>query len=204
VPLLANDETAGYAQRALRAVSTRATGQLIDAMIDDRRPAVVRRRLAPVLSAAATQRAADGLVLGLGDAVFEVRARCARSLARLRGDFPGAALPRDTLLAHALREIARPDPGGQGLRHVFVLLGLAGDAEAMRIASHAVYSDAPGVRGTALEYLENVVPDPVRAPFMRRLGVDQPHHGTPRAETRDELLKTAVHMAMTDDKPEEL
>lgn len=204
VPLLANDETAGHAQRALRAVSIRATGQLIDAMIDDRRPAVVRRRLAPVLSAAATQRAADGLVLGLGDAVLEVRARCARSLARLRGDFPGAALPRDTLLAHAVGELGRPDPGGHGLRHVFVLLGLTGDAEAMKIASHAVYSDAPGVRGTALEYLEHVVPDPVRAPLMRRLGVNQPRHGMPRAETRDELLKTAVHLAITDDKPEEL
>ena len=204
VPLLANDETAGHAQRALRAVSIRATGQLIDAMIDGRRPAVLRRRLAPVLSAAATQRAADGLVLGLGDEVLEVRARCARSLARLRGDFPGAALPRDALLAHALRELGRPDSGGHGLRHVFVLLGLAGDAEAMKIASHAVFSDAPGVRGTALEYLDNVVPDPVRAPLMRRLGVDQPRHGTARAETRDELLKTAVHLPMADDKAEDL
>jgi AAA family ATP:ADP antiporter len=204
VPLLAKDEIAGQAQRALRAVSIRATGQLIDAMIDDRRPAVVRRRLAPVLSAAATQRAADGLVLGLSDEALEVRARCARSLARLRRDLPGAVLPQDVLLGHALRELSRPDAGGHGLRHVFVLLGLAGDTEAMRIASHAVHSDAPGVRGTALEYLENVVPDPVRAPLMRRLGVDQPRRGAPRAETRDELLKTAVHLAIAEDKPEEL
>ena len=204
VPLLANDDVAGQAQRALRAVAIRATGQLIDAMIDDRRPAVVRRRMAPVLSAAATQRAADGLVLGLGDEVLEVRARCARALARLRGDLPGAALSRDALLAHALRELGRPDAGGYGLRHVFVLLGLAGDAEAMKIASHAVFSDTPGVRGTALEYLENVVPDPVRAPLMHRLGVDQPRHRAPRAETRDELLKTAIHLAIADDKPEEL
>ena len=204
LPLLAQDEIAGQAQRALRAVSMRATGQLIDAMIDDRRPAVVRRRLAPVLSAAATQRAADGLVLGLGDEALEVRARCARSLARLRGDFPGASLPRDALEAHALRELGRPDAAGHGLRHVFVLLGLAGDAVAMKIASHAVHSDAPGVRGTALEYLENVVPDPVRAPLMHRLGVDQPRRGKPRAETRDELLKTAMVLALPDDKPEEL
>jgi hypothetical protein len=108
------------------------------------------------------------------------------------------------LLAHALRELGRPDAGGQGLRHVFVLLGLAGDAEAMKIASHAVHSDAPGVRGTAIEYLENVVPDPVRAPLMRRLGVDQPRPRAPRPETRDELLRTQVHLAMGDDKPEDL
>jgi hypothetical protein len=204
LPLLALDATAGQAQRALRAVSARATGQLIDAMIDERRPAVVRRRLAPVLSAVSTQRAADGLVLGLADEVLEVRARCGRSLARLRADFPGAVLPRDPLLAHALRELGRPDAGGQGLRHVFVLLGLAGDAEAMKIASHAVHSDAPGVRGTAIEYLENVVPDPVRAQLMRRLGVDQPRPRAPRPETRDELLRTQVHLAMGDDKPEDL
>ena len=204
VPLLANDDVAGHAQRALRAVATRATGQLIDAMIDERRPAVVRRRMAPVLSAAGTQRAADGLILGLADEALEVRARCARALARLREDFAGAAMPRDALLAHALRELGRPDAGGYGLRHVFVLLGLAGDAEAMKIASHAVFSETPGVRGTALEYLENVVPDPVRAPLMRRLGVDQPRHRAPRAETRDELLKTAIHLAIADDKPEEL
>ncbi len=204
VPLLANDDVAGQAQRALRAVAIRATGQLIDAMIDDRRPAVVRRRMAPVLSAAATQRAADGLLLGLGDEVLEVRARCARALARLRGDLPAVAVPRDALLAHALRELGRPDAGGHGLRHVFVLLGLAGDAEAMKIASHAVFSDTPGVRGTALEYLENVVPDPVRAPLMHRLGVDQPRHRAPRAETRDELLKTAIHLAIADEKAEDL
>lgn len=203
VPLLARDDLAGQAQRALRGVSTRATGQLIDAMVDDRQPPVVRRRIAPVLSAAGTQRAADGLVLGLGDEVLDVRARCARSLVRLRGDFPGAALPRDVLLAHALRELGRPDSGGHGLRHVFVLLGLAGDAEAMKVASHAVHSDAPGVRGTALEYLDNVVPDPIRAVLMHRLGVDQPRHVTPRVETRDELLKTAMHLVMREDKPEE-
>ena len=45
VPLLANDDVAGQAQRALRAVAGRATGQLIDALVDDRRPAVVCRRL---------------------------------------------------------------------------------------------------------------------------------------------------------------
>jgi AAA family ATP:ADP antiporter len=203
LPLLANDEVAGQAQRALRAVATRATGQLIDAMIDDRRPAVIRRRLAPVLCAAGTQRAADGLVLGLADEVLEVRARCARSLARLRADLPAVALPRDALFAHAVRELGRPDAGGHGLRHVFVLLGLAGDPEAMKIAAQAVHSDTPGVRGTALEYLDNVVPEHVRGLLMRRLGVDQPHR-PPRAETRDELLKTAVLLPMTDEKAEDL
>ena len=44
VPLLANDDVAGQAQRALRAVAIRATGQLIDA--HDRRPPAGRRSAA--------------------------------------------------------------------------------------------------------------------------------------------------------------
>ena len=133
-----------------------------------------------------------------------MRARCARALARLRRTSPDAVLPRDTLLAHARRELDLPDDAGHGLRHVFVLLGLAEEAEAMRIASQAVFSDASAVRGTALEYLENVVPDPVRAPLMRRLGVNQPRPAAPRADARDALLKTGVHLAMVEDKPEDL
>jgi hypothetical protein len=34
--------------------------------------------------------------------------------------------------------------------------------------------------------------------------VDQPRHETPRAESRDELLKTAIHLALGDEKAEEL
>jgi hypothetical protein len=143
-------------------------------------------------------------MLGLHDEALEVRARCARSLVRLRKGFPEAVLPGDALLGLAQRELERPDPGGHGLRHVFVLLGLAGDAEAMRIASLAAHSDAPGVRGTALEYLDNVLREPVRGLLLRRLGVDQPRHVAPRADSRDELLKTAVHLAIVEDKPEDL
>jgi hypothetical protein len=74
----------------------------------------------------------------------------------------------------------------------------------MRIAALAAHSDAPGVRGTALEYLDNVLPEPVRGLLLRRLGSDQPRPAAPRPDTRDELLKTAVHLAIGEDKPEEL
>lgn len=204
LPLLERDDVAGQAQRALRAISGHATGQMVDALADRRTPPAVRRRLAPILGAASTQRAADGLVLGLADEALEVRARCGRALARLRGDLREIVLPPAPLLAHALRELDGPDTGGHRLRHVFVLLGLAGEAEPMRIASHAVFSDAPGVRGTALEYLENVVPDPVRGALMRRLGAGAAPRAKPRPETRDELLKTVAILAIVDEKPEDL
>jgi hypothetical protein len=73
----------------------------------------------------------------------------------------------------------------------------------MRIAAHAVFSDRPGVRGTALEYLENVVPDAVRAPLLKRLGADRPRPQT-RTDTRDALLKSAVMLVIAEEKPEEL
>ena len=115
VPLLARDELAGQAQRALRTLSIRATGQLVDALTDAASPVAVRRRLPPVIGTAGTQRAADGLVLGLRDEVLEVRARCARALDGVRAAHPAITVPRDALLAAAQRELERADEDGRGL-----------------------------------------------------------------------------------------
>jgi hypothetical protein len=49
------------------------------------------------------------------------------------------------------------------------VLGLALPAEPLRIALHAVQTDDPELRGTALEYLESILPPEVRAqlwPFL--------------------------------------
>jgi hypothetical protein len=51
-----------------------------------------------------------------------------------------------------------------------MLLGLVLDAEALGLALRALASDDEKLRGTALEYLEHVIPDPVRAgiwPYLR-------------------------------------
>jgi hypothetical protein len=50
-----------------------------------------------------------------------------------------------------------------GLEHVFTVLGLALPAEPLRIALHAVQTDDRELRGTALEYLESILPADVRA-----------------------------------------
>jgi hypothetical protein len=182
VPLLARDELAGLAQRALRALGDRVTGVLVDALLDTARDVAVRRRLPPVIGAAGTQRAADGLVLGLADEAIEVRARCARALEAMRGAQGAIAIPRETVLAAAQRELGRSDEDGRGLAHVFVMLGLVGDAEAMRVAAQAARSDAPGARGTALEYLDNVVAEPLRSALLRRLGEKAPSAPEPATD----------------------
>ena len=203
VPLLARDDLAGQAQRALRTLSVRATGQLVDALLDAANPVAVRRRLPPVIGTAGTQRAADGLVLGLRDDALEVRARCARALEGVRASHPGIAVPRDAVLAAAERELGRPDDDGRGLAHVFVLLGLAGDAEAMRVAAQAVRADAPGVRGTAIEYLDNVVAEPLRSALLRRLGETAPAAPRHRAGAREDLLKSAAHLVRPEPRGDE-
>jgi hypothetical protein len=64
------------------------------------------------------------------------------------------------------RVIASPEDDqatGTSLDHVFTLLGLVFPAEPLRIALHAVQTDDAGLRETALEYLQSVLPPDVRA-----------------------------------------
>ena len=49
------------------------------------------------------------------------------------------------------------------LSHVFALLSLALDRDALRLAREALASTDARQRGTALEYLNNTLPEPVRS-----------------------------------------
>jgi hypothetical protein len=156
--------------------------------------------------------AAWGLWRALLDPSFDVRYRSGAVLARLAaaGHLENVApdevfgLVKRELLAdrHALRNQcaiddfatpaeARPDEPavqrlGNGLEHIFTVLGLALPAEPLRIALHAVQTDDPELRGTALEYLESILPPEVRAqlwPFLE--GESDGHGGRLAAPTRD-------------------
>jgi hypothetical protein len=67
IPLLAWDAVSRDATHALQKVAEERVGELIDALIDPNQPFAVRRRLARVFSVCVSQRAADGLILGLDD-----------------------------------------------------------------------------------------------------------------------------------------
>ena len=106
IPLLAWDPVSEDAIYALRKVSEERIGELIDALIDPNQPFAVRRRLARVFSVCVSQRAADGLILGLDDQRFEVRFQCGRSLAAIVAKNPRIRIHDQAIYDVVLREVA--------------------------------------------------------------------------------------------------
>jgi len=54
------------------------------------------------------------------------------------------------------------DRANRSLVHVFTLLALVLPAEPLQIAFRGLHTDDQNLRGTALEYLEGVLPPPIR------------------------------------------
>ncbi|WP_441291376.1 hypothetical protein ACSRUE_13700 [Sorangium sp. KYC3313] len=227
LPLLEREGLTSEAIRALRAVAPRATGQLTDALLDPSVSVALRRRIPRVLQACPTQRAADGLLLGLADERFEVRFQCGVALARLLQQRAPIHLRRDDVIEAAMREIAigrrvwdAQPPGvappveaplaerwlvertSRSLEHVFRVLSLCLEREPLEIAYRALHADDAHLRGTALEYLENVLPAPIRESLWPYLGArapapPEPDAAEPRAprlpeHALDELRRSAA------------
>lgn len=214
IPLLAWDPVANEAVNALRRVAEERVGELIDALIDPNQPFAVRRRLARVFATCVSQRAVDGLLLGLEDLRFEVRFQCARSLVAILEKNPRVHVDGAFVFEVVRREVAvgRPvweahrllhgpeegdpalfldafvrDRASRSLAHVFTLLSLALPPEPLRIAFRGLHTDDQNLRGTALEYLEGVLPPAIRDrlwPFLDDSRTAR--HRTTRS--RDEIL----------------
>jgi hypothetical protein len=144
------------------------------------------------------------LVESLHDARFEVRARSGRALGRLVRDNPDILIdaPRIeeaiVLEASVGRQVwaARAffDQGDSGdapfelewvrdrstrsLEHVFTLLALILPREPLRVAYRGLHTRDPRLRGTALEYLEAVLPPRVKDVLWPHLD-DAPRRRTP-------------------------
>lgn len=189
IPLLAWDAVNHDCIRALRSVAEEHVGELIDALTNPNQPFVVRRRLARTLSVCVSQRAVDGLLLGLEDLRFEVRYQCGRSLLAVVERNPAVRIDKSRLLALVskevtvnrqvwesrqlldgprngddrsfLEEVVR-DRATQSLAHVFTLLATVLPSEPLRIAFRGLQTNDEGLRGTALEYLELVLPPDIR------------------------------------------
>jgi hypothetical protein len=214
IPLVARPELKHDAIWGLRQLAPRVTGQLADVLLDRSQPLLVRRRIPVVLEICENTRAVAGLMAGLEDPEFDVRYRCGQALAQLVGRCPALRVDKKVLFDAVLSELevsrdqweaqrllddgARPGAAtrngslNRSLEHVFNLLGLALDLEVVGISLRALYSENPNLRGTALEYLENVLPDDVHSrlwPYLDR-------HARPPAKrirrSTQELLKELI------------
>jgi ATP:ADP antiporter, AAA family len=188
IPLLAHDALAEDVRTELRWMAPRIIGTLCDALLDPALPLVARQRIPGVLEVTHNPRAVEALMGGLADEEFNVRYSCARALARMRDRDSGLGLESGRVFAAVAREISVdrgtwqsrdlhyaddlragfdevPDADAQELNysmeHVFTLLGLVLDRDALTLALRAVGSQDRTLSGTALEYLENVLPDAV-------------------------------------------
>ena len=222
IPLLADDAVVRDAVRGLRKIAAKATGQLIDALLDPDVDPRVRRRIPRVLKMCRTQRAANGLLLALRDPLFEVRVQVALGLKQMQ-DESHVTLARDEVFDVVVQEltsgrpswkrdgtsdssrdvaVSGPSPADEemvrGLAHVFTVLGCVLEREPLSIAYRAMRADDPGLRGTAFEYLEVVLPARVRDVLVPLLGDVKPAARTRERDSRelaDELLRSSASLA---------
>ncbi len=184
IMLLAHRDLHIAAFDALSKISAVVTGQLTDVLVDGDADLLVRRRVARVLAHSGTQRGLDALLLGTTDSEFAVRYTCSRALAQLTMREPRLQIDRAKVLHgllveldHRTREPARPkfvaDPVNDApvfvmrrphaavdhtLEHVFTMVGLHVAHEQLQMAYGALQEDDARQRGTALEYLQTILP----------------------------------------------
>jgi hypothetical protein len=166
-----------------------------------------------------SQRAVDSLLMGLEDIRFEVRFQCGRSLSAIVANQPDLRIDAARVFAVVQREVAvgrpvwegrhlldRLDDGesqtfvdefvrtraNQSLAHVFTVLSLVLPAEPLQIAFRGLHADDEHLRGTALEYLESILPVAIRDPLWPFLEDHRPAGRTikPREDILADLLRS--------------
>jgi AAA family ATP:ADP antiporter len=224
--LLGDDAYARAAYQTLERMGSQITGQLIDAMLSRDSPVAVRRRVPRLLRKLEDPRAVRGMVEGLEDEEFDVRYRCGHALADLQRANRGLDFPKPEILDAIVRELAvdhehlrqRPQRAEEyaeipneidalldaredrSLRHIFTLLSLALDLDAVVLSLRALSSEDENLRGTALEYLHNVLPDRVREPLWPRLIERPPTRST--TEHHEELLQSMQSLVINPERLE--
>lgn len=208
IELLALNEVLPDALAALQRVADREVDRLVAALLDRSRDFAVRRRLPRVLAASTAPRALEGLTGGLFDPRFEVRFQCGRALAKLRSD----QLDRDQVMEAVAREVAvdrgvwenhrlldaitaeddsgfadalLEDRANRSMEHVFRVLSLIFPAEPLRVAYKGLFTKDDTLRGTALEYLDSVLPDTIKSKLFPFLDAEEGR----TTRNRDEILR---------------
>jgi len=212
--LLAHRDLQDHVRRALTDIATTIPGQLLDALLDPAMDFAVRRRIPRILRRCSTQRVAEGLLLAINDERFEVRYECGRALLAVTEGNSQIVISEERTLEAIRREVSEGeqllenlardfDDGGsaeeqssllqglvrdrvdRSLEHVFTILSLHLDREPLRLAFRALHHEDTRHRGTALEYLDTVLPPEIHDLVWPRLGAEMP---LPSARGAHELL----------------
>jgi hypothetical protein len=201
IPLLRDERVLREALRAVRRVATSAAGQLVDALTDPLQAPLVKRRLPLVLAHSSSTLAVQGLTVALDDPDWNTRFRCAEALAAIHGRDPALKLDGERLLqvvereAHALGSVSAADDAAQGrqIQFILLLLGALYDSKTLELCYLGLRSEDRGLRGTALEYLENLLPPPTWAVLRKALGPGPGggHSGRSLQQMARDLLQAA-------------
>jgi len=233
IRLLARDDVSVDAVKALRTTVASTVGQLTDALLNPEEDFAVRRRIPRVLAYSPSVRAVEGLMRGLGDPRFEVRFSCALGVSRIcsiddtlrpQPEHIYAAALEEIAIAERLSEMPRVldhyDDQGDSmlsdalwkstdirLEHIFRLLSLCLPREPLHVAFQALHTNDKYLRGTALEYLESILPTGIRESLLTFLeGFSRPpaksrpadHIAKELIQSRDRIEQTlALGRSMT-------
>ncbi len=195
VPHLGDDDLFPEVLRALRRSAPRVTGQLLDVLLDGGGDPVVRRRVCRVLKASPNARAVEGLLAALDDPSFDVRAAAGAALAAIHERHALVRVGREDLLDRVRRELDSGEPVDRQLGQLFALLSLALERGPLQIAWAAMRGTDRALKGTALEYLSNVLPSDVFPRVRSVLGASAlppPRAARPLEQVADELRASSV------------
>ncbi len=194
IPLIARADVGAQAMNVLVDLGPSIVGQLADALLDaENVTSTVRRRLVRVIASSKSPWAAAALASALEDPDFDVRRQVVRGMEEITELGAIAPIGRVPALAIATRELdGRDGPlDPDRVEHVLRLLGLVFDREAFRLARAALGHADAKLHGTALEYLDNVLPATIKLTLFAALP-SQPGLRSQRVEREliDELRRT--------------
>lgn len=217
IPLLAWDEAAPAVSAALSSVADASLSTLAASLLSPDEEFAVRRRLPRVLQNSRSPEALAALLSALDDRRFEVRYHAGRALARIHERAPETSIEPARIFAAVVREAAIDrgvwesqrlldevasdgeselidellrDRASRSLEHVFTLLSLAFPRRPLVIAFRALHTSDLHLRGTALEYLEGLLPIEVRRALWPYL--EDRESARPPERTREQVLEALL------------
>jgi hypothetical protein len=113
-------------------------------------------------------------------------------LGAVKASQPSLVVRKDAVFEAVQRELASPNAasGTVALDHVFALLSLVLETEPVLISLQALRGGNKELRGTALEYLDNVLPRGVRDALWPALGVAV--QGVPSSRASQEVERELI------------